>query len=136
MSKVILRIVPMYADAIFDGTKKVEFRRKVWKDPNIRRVIVYSSSPIKQIIGEFEIDRIIRGEKEEIWDMFKDDEYIGTTREAFDFYIQSDECVAIKIGKLFPYKEPKSLEDFGLITPPQSFVYLNYGIKDLEQLEF
>ena len=90
---VMLSVVPMYANKIFDGTKKIEFRKRIWTKADVRKVIVYSSSPVKQVVGEFDIDRIVIDDKEVIWEMFKDDPYLGTEREAFDFYIQlSDYC--------------------------------------------
>ena len=49
--KVVLSIKPEFANKIFEGTKKYEFRRAIFKNPNIKKVVVYSSSPVKKIIG-------------------------------------------------------------------------------------
>lgn len=59
MKAVLLSIKPEFTHKIFDGTKKYEFRKKVFKDENIRKVIVYASSPEKKVLGEFDIDRIL-----------------------------------------------------------------------------
>ena len=57
--KVLLSIKPEYAYKIFDGSKKYEFRRSVFKDTNVKTIVVYASSPVQKVIGEFEIDSIL-----------------------------------------------------------------------------
>ena len=57
--KVVLSIKPEFAFKIFDGTKKFEFRKAIFKNHKIKTVIVYASSPVQQVIGEFEIEKII-----------------------------------------------------------------------------
>ncbi len=51
-----MSIKPEFAFKIFDGEKKFEFRKVIFKNPDIRTVVVYASSPVQQVIGEFEID--------------------------------------------------------------------------------
>ena len=62
--KVILSIKPEFANKIFNGTKKFEFRRTLFKNKEIKMIIVYASAPISKVIGEFEIDRIFHEELE------------------------------------------------------------------------
>ena len=57
--KVILSIKPQFAEKIFEGSKKFEFRRSIFKNPNVKIIIVYGSAPISKIIGEFEIEEIL-----------------------------------------------------------------------------
>ena len=47
---VLLSIKPEFAFKIFDGTKKYEFRKSIFKKPGVKKVIVYASSPT----GKFE----------------------------------------------------------------------------------
>ena len=65
--KVILSIKPYYAEKIFDGEKIYELRKSIFKNPNVKKVILYASSPISKIVGEFEIDYIIHKEVEDLW---------------------------------------------------------------------
>ena len=58
--KVVLSIKPEFANKIFDGTKKYEFRKAIFKNDKIKTIIVYASSPVQQVIGEFEIEKIIK----------------------------------------------------------------------------
>ena len=96
MKAVLLSIKPEFAHKIFDGTKKYEFRKKVFKDENIRKVIVYASSPEKKVLGEFDIDRILTGTPNEIWQQTKD--VSGITH---DFYKIVAEKYAGKLIKIF-----------------------------------
>jgi len=53
--KVLLSIKPKYAEMILSGEKKYEFRRAIFKKPGISKVVIYASSPVSKVIGEFEI---------------------------------------------------------------------------------
>ena len=59
---VLLSIKPEYVDAIFAGSKHYEFRRRIFANRDIERIIVYASSPVQRVVGEFEIDEIIESE--------------------------------------------------------------------------
>jgi predicted transcriptional regulator len=121
--KVILSIKPEYANKIFAGTKKYEFRRAIFKNPDVKRVVVYSSSPVQKIIGEFEIERIISHELETLWNKTK--KYSGISEDFFLQYFGDKEMgFAIKIKNARLYPTPKCIrEDYNLF-PPQSFLYL------------
>lgn len=121
--KVLLSIKPEYAFKIFDGTKRFEFRKVIFKKPNIKTVVVYASSPVQQVIGEFEIDDILSYNPEEIWRKTK--RYSGITEDFFHHYFANREIAhAIKIKSTKRYKKPLSIrEDFNVV-PPQSYVYL------------
>lgn len=121
--KVLLSIKPEYAFKIFDGTKKFEFRKVIFKNPNIRTVVVYASSPVKQVIGEFEIDLILSFDPKAIWKITK--EHSGISKDFFYQYFADREMAhAIKIKNTKKYKNPLCLKKAFNVVPPQSFVYL------------
>ncbi len=121
--KVILSIKPKFAYKIFDGSKKFEFRKSIFKNKNVKTVIVYASSPVQKVIGEFEIGKIFNNNLETLWNLTK--EYSGITEEYFyDYFIDKDKGFAIQIKNKKIYTEPKCLrQDFNL-HPPQSFAYV------------
>lgn len=121
--KVVLSIKPEFANKIFDGSKKYEFRKAIFKNDKIKTVVVYASSPVQQVIGEFEIERIINHDIETLWELTH--QHSGITEDYFYQYFADKEIgYAIKIKKTKRYKKPKCLKaDFNLI-PPQSFAYL------------
>jgi predicted transcriptional regulator len=121
--KVVLSIKPEFAFKIFDGTKKFEFRKAIFKNSNVKSVIVYASSPVQKVIGEFEIGKIFNNDLETLWDLTK--EHSGITEDFFyDYFSERDKGFAIQVKKKKKYKEPKCLRtDFNL-HPPQSFAYV------------
>lgn len=121
--KVILSIKPEFAEKIFDGTKKYEFRRAIFKNPDVKRVVVYSSSPVKKVIGEFEIEAILTHPPEKLWSKTK--RYSGISQDYFfEYFGDKDVGFAIKIKSTRLYDKPRCIrEDYDLF-PPQSFLYL------------
>ena len=122
--KVLLSIKPEFAFKIFDGEKKFEFRKVIFKNPDIRTVVVYASSPVQQVIGEFEIDDILSSSPDEIWELTK--KYSGISEMYFHEYFENRLVAhAIKIKNTKRYKRPMSLKEDFNVLPPQSYLYLN-----------
>jgi predicted transcriptional regulator len=120
--KVLLSIKPEFAEKIFNGTKKYEFRRTVFKNLDIKTVIVYASSPVQRVIGEFEIDTIINEDLHQLWDRTK--EHSGISENFFfEYFVNKEKGYAIKIKKAKRYAISLSLKDDFNATPPQSFAY-------------
>lgn len=103
--------------------KKFEFRKVIFKNPNIKTVVVYASFPVQQVIGEFEIDDIFSFDPESIWKMTK--KYSGISEDFFfEYFADRDIAHAIKIKKTKKYRKPLCIrEDFNAV-PPQSYMYL------------
>jgi predicted transcriptional regulator len=122
--KVILSIKPEFANKIFDGSKKYEFRRSIFKDESVKTVVVYASSPVQKIIGEFEIEKILNDDLDPLWRRTK--KYSGISEDYFyDYFENKDSGFAIKIKNTQKYKDPMCIrKDFNLF-PPQSFLYLD-----------
>lgn len=120
--KVVLSIKPEFANKIFDGTKKFEFRKAIFKNEDVKTVLVYSSSPVQKVIGEFQIGKIIKHDLQTLWELTK--EFSGITEEYFYKYFEDREHgFAIQIKEKTKFAIPKNLkEDFNL-SPPQSFAY-------------
>jgi len=87
--KVVLSIKPEFAFKIFDGTKKFEFRKAIFKNENIKTIIVYTSSPVQQVIGEFDIEEVLNHDLSKLWDMTH--EHSGISEEFFYEYFANKE---------------------------------------------
>lgn len=65
--RVLLSIKPEFAEKIFAGTKKYEFRKSIFKNTNVKRIVVYASYPVQMVIGEFEIEEILEARPSQLW---------------------------------------------------------------------
>lgn len=121
--RVLLSIKPEFATKIFDGLKKYEYRRVIFKNKNVNKVIVYASSPARLIIGEFEIEDIIHDELPVLWAKTKS--HAGISERRFsEYFADKSEGYAIKVKTPKRYERPLPLNSVTLSPPPQSFVYL------------
>lgn len=124
--KVVLSIKPEFANKIFEGNKKFEFRRALFKDSSVKTVVVYASAPISKVIGEFEIEEILHKKLDVLWQTTHADS--GITKDYYLSYFKGKESgYAIKIKNIKKYKSQYCIkEKFGL-CPPQSFAYLKHS---------
>jgi predicted transcriptional regulator len=121
--KVLLSIKPEFANKIFDGTKKFEFRRSIFRNGNVKKIIVYASSPTQKVIGEFEIEEILNEELQCLWEKTK--EFAGIQECYFyQYFNEKEKGFAIRIKSPKKYKNPLCLKKDFKLSPPQSFAYL------------
>lgn len=120
--KALLSIKPEFAFQIFSGSKRFEYRRRIFKQP-VEKVIVYVSSPISMVLGEFEIEDLLFDNIDALWNRTKCAS--GISEEFFYQYFQEREYgYAIKIGQVTRFDAPLPLEETYGIKPPQFFVYM------------
>lgn len=123
--KVLLSIKPEYAQKIFSGEKKYEYRKRLFKRVGIKTVVVYVTKPVGKVIGEFEIDSVIEGNPNSIWQQTK--LYAGINENAYiDYFSEREIGFAIVIKKTKIYKKPLELIELNpkIKYAPQSFMYL------------
>lgn len=121
--KVLLSIKPEFALKIFDGSKRYEFRRSIFKNRDIKKVIVYATKPVGKIIGEFEIEDILHEELPILWLNTKN--HSGTNEEKFrKYFSDKSKGYAIQIKNAKRYDEPMLLDNLGISSAPQSFMYV------------
>lgn len=122
---VLLSIKPKYADLILAGSKRVEFRR-TWAAQGVDLIILYSSSPVRKIVGIVEVDEVINATHATLWKICTENGG-GVRKDELRSYFQGKTYGnAVMLGKVF--KLSKLIEPSELITnfvAPQSFRYLN-----------
>jgi predicted transcriptional regulator len=123
-TNVLLSIKPVFAERIFNGQKRYEFRKVIFRNTNVKKIYVYASSPISKVIGEFQIDGVLKMPPDQLWQVSCAG--AGITREFFDSYFLGREYgYAIKIGRVHQYNDPLELrKHFNIKQAPQSFVYV------------
>lgn len=82
MNTILLSIKPKYSKLIFDGSKKFEFRKIIAKK-EVDKILVYSSSLDKIIVGGAYVTGIISMKKVDLWELTK--QYVGITEDEFFF---------------------------------------------------
>lgn len=123
-TRVLLSIKPQFSTAIFAGEKKFEFRRAIFREPEVSTIVVYASSPVQEVVGEFSVGEILTADPECIWRRTK--HAAGISKDYFDQYFRSC-AIAYAIEVIDPrlYRRPRSLlKDFDGLSAPQSFCYL------------
>jgi type I restriction enzyme S subunit len=132
---VLLSIKPKFAESIISGMKKYEFRKNAFTKKDIGRVYIYSTTPIKKIVGIFRINKIIEDKPSALWYRLKDD--AGISEEEFFAYFKNREVgfafQIVDVEKFENPVDPKII--FPNFVPPQSFRYLEFSFMhgDYEQ---
>ncbi len=122
MCKILLSINPEHVENILNGSKKVEYR-KVKCRSDVDKILIYSTSPVKKVVGEVALLEVIEDLPDNVWSLTSQD--AGITRSFFDkYYENKSKAFAFKLGKVTKYKKPFSLSDIGISFAPQSFIYL------------
>lgn len=122
---VLLSIKPRFCDLILAGSKRVEFRRS-WPGPDIGAMILYSSSPIQQLVGVAYIDRIEELDPYGLWELAQRRGGGLERDELFSYFNGKSRGYGILIDhvKVAPRAvDPKEL--FADFRPPQSMKYLS-----------
>lgn len=122
--KVLLSIKPEYAEKILNGEKRFEFRKALFKNRDVKTVVIYATMPVGKVVGEFEFDGIVSGTPKAVW--LETEDYSGISQDFFEEYFEGREMAhAIKVGNVIRYKDPLSLN---MIVPnglaPQSYRYI------------
>jgi predicted transcriptional regulator len=122
---VLLSVKPQFAELIFEGTKRFECGKVAFARADVHKVIVYASSPVRSIVGEFQIGETILDTPESVWAKTSADS--GVDRELFFEYFSGRKIAcALGIERAVKYSSPIDPRkgDPGF-TPPQSFRYLD-----------
>lgn len=129
---IILSVHPHYIKKIFSGIKRYEYRKKI--PLNIKYIIIYATAPEKRIVALIEVDYIIQGPLEEIWEKTK--KYSGINKDHYySYYNGGKTATAIKFKNVYKLERPIVVSSFDYIkNAPQSFMYIKESINDICQL--
>ena len=124
MKTVLLSVKPVYADRILSGEKRYEFRRGRFAS-EVDEVLIYATSPRKQIIGYFRVEDIHEGLPTVLWN--KCSRHAGVEEGAFfTYFAECNRAYAIQVDvarKFATAVDPHKIwPDF---SPPQSFMYVD-----------
>jgi predicted transcriptional regulator len=120
---MLLSINPEHVENILKGNKLFEFRKVKCRE-DVDSIVIYSTSPVMQVVAEAAVEAVLVDDVLKVWQMTKD--HAGISYDFYQQYYEGKEtAVAYKLGDVTAYDEPRSLADFGVSHAPQSFVYIN-----------
>ena len=123
MATILLSIKPEYVERIFSGSKKYEFRKRLPQE-KVDKLIVYSTDPVQRVVGEVEVLGSLTMKPTPLWESTK--KFACISRAKYRSYFKGCAAAsAFQLGQTQLYESPKTLEEIGLKSAPQSFVYLN-----------
>lgn len=121
-SIVLLAIKPKYAEAIYAGTKRWEFRKA--PPPVPMWVYLYESAPVSAITGKVFLGAKIQGEPSVVWGFARTQKAIdggaGITQKVFLDYVGKASSVAA-CACFFAEKWPDPIPLTTGVRPPQNW---------------
>jgi predicted transcriptional regulator len=130
---MLISVYPRFASAILSGDKHVELRRVRPRLSAGGLVVLYATSPVKQILGTARLKTILEATPNQLW--AEVGAVAGVTRSEFnDYFSGRPQAFGLNLVGVRRLPEPLSLpvlRENG-IHPPQGFRYL--GQDELRRL--
>lgn len=125
----LLSINPRHVEAILSGRKLYELRKAIFRRARPKIVYMYSTSPMKKIVGEFVPGEIIADSPERLWVQLG--HMSGLERdEFFSYFAGVRKGFAIEIKRVQRFEDP--IDPFEMMPnfrPPQSFCYIDHLLR-------
>lgn len=123
MKSILLSVKPEYVEKILDGIKQYEFRKHL-ATTNVHYIYLYSTYPVMKVVAKVEVIGTLQASPTALWEKTK--WAAGISRQNYRLYFSGCRTAyAYKLGTVQKFDPPKTLYDFGITTPPQSFVYVH-----------
>ncbi len=125
---IIISVKPEFVSKILDGSKTIELRKA---KPNINDddiILLYSTLPVKAIVGICRFERIIEAAPEEIWTHYS--HLVGIDKDRFiEYYKNTETAIGIVLKDINKLDRSITLDSLRkkmpTFTPPQTFKYFN-----------
>ena len=128
--RILMSIQTRYAEKIFRGEKRWEFRKSLprCRSDDKLTVVVYSSGGERSIVGEFRVGRIVRCPLNELMRLTGYDTDEQAVQWFSRYYAGRKQCGALEILAPVRYGRPISLarlrQSMPAFRPPQNFWYI------------
>jgi predicted transcriptional regulator len=127
--RLLLSLRPEFAEAVLQGKKTVEIRRRFSPKWEGERIALYSSRPASALVGEATVNEVIFGSPAEVWETYGPQ--ISCTEPEFSTYTQDcQEVWAIGLTDVVRYRDKILLSQVQALVnedliPPQSYCDLD-----------
>lgn len=123
MKALLLSIKPEYVEKILQGTKKFEYRKRLAKE-EVSVIYIYSTFPSMKVVASVQVIGRLSASPTSLWEKTKTK--AGISRSKYREYFHGCKIAyAYELGEVSIFKKEKELIEYGISTPPQSFVYIN-----------
>ena len=136
---LLISVKPQYAKKIFEGKKTIELRKSAPRNAKEGSyMLIYVTSPVKELWGICKIDSIIKDEPCMLWKDFGDKTGI-TKKEFSEYYKGRANAYGINLKEIISFNNSSinldSLKDMipGFM-PPQTYRYIKKELLDLSNL--
>lgn len=125
---LFLSIHPTYVEAILDGRKTIELRKRRPRAKPGSTVAIYATMPQCKVVATAVLSKIDHAPPDQLWPRVHD--VAAVTRSAYDDYFQSSKlAVGIHLADVRKLECPILLSDLRTVWkgfhPPQQFRYLD-----------
>lgn len=118
----LLSVHPEYAEALVNGDKTVEFRKRALAT-DVTHVAIYATMPVGRIVGIFSVKEQVIDTPHGLWSKFR--AVAGISQDKFVAYYNGHATgVGIRVDEMVRLKDWITLEEaFGISRAPQSIQY-------------
>ena len=123
---LLLSLHPRFAQAILDGTKTIDLRRRVVRASPGTPLLLYASSPMMAVVGTARLQRAEVCEADVAWSNHA--HALGLDRREFDDYLAGRSACLLLLDDVCALGQPMSLKELGGragFRPPQSYRYVS-----------
>lgn len=119
---LLLPIKPQFVERILAGEKRFEYRTRLC-NRNIDKIYLYSTYPVKKVVGECKVAAKYQAEKKELWELTE--QYSGITLQQYnEYFLTKNMAAAYELKEVKHYEHPLGLEYFGVHFVPQTYAYV------------
>lgn len=126
-----MSIKPKFGEHILAGEKKIELRKMFQPIMKGDRILLYFSSPVKALVGEFTAGEVYSGAVEEVKRLVKKMGEVGVGEEDWLYVVGARRALAIEVVEPKRYPRIVSLEVLRRripgFMPPMSYLRLPSG---------
>lgn len=124
---VLLSVRPRFAEALLDGTKTVEVRRRRAHIADGALCLLYASSPTRALVGAIRVHKTEVAGPDTLWDRHGD--AMGLNRNEYDVYLAgAHQPCAILVSSATRFATPVVLRELrrrhAAFVTPQSYRFL------------
>lgn len=127
---VLLSVRPRFADALLDGTKTVEMRRRAVRLCAGAICLLYASAPTRALTGALAVADVEHGTPDELWD--RHGGRTALTRDEYDEYLHGRPTAsALLIATVIAFHTPVPLDELRrrsnkTFVAPQSYRFVDH----------